>query len=72
MSIFVVIFSVVVFLLVDYIGHDGKSKIQFYATIAFIIGSITSMVCGFIGMSIATAANYRTTFQATKNLESAF
>ena len=72
MSIFVVIFSVLVFILVDYVGDGEKPKIQFYATIAFIIGSITSMGCGFIGMSIATCANYRTTFQATRNLESAF
>ena len=30
------------------------------------------MLCGYIGMSIATSANYRTTFMATKSLENAF
>ncbi len=62
MGIFVVIFSVAVFVLVDYIGKAEGSSVSFYATISFIIGSITSMLCGFIGMSIATSANYRTTF----------
>ena len=62
MSIFVVIFSVFVFLLVDYVGDGKEGKFQVYATVSFIIGSVTSMVCGFIGMSIATSANYRTTF----------
>lgn len=62
MGIFVVIFSIVVFILVDYIGNGETSSFQLYATIAFIIGSVTSMLCGFIGMTIATSANYRTTF----------
>lgn len=62
MAIFVVIFSVAVFILVDYIGKPEESSVSFYATISFIIGSVTSMLCGFIGMSIATSANYRTTF----------
>ena len=36
-----------------------------YAVMAFIIGSLTSMVCGWIGMAIAVKSNFRTTFMAT-------
>jgi len=62
MGIFVVIFSVVVMLLVDFADPVKGITIRFYATSAFIVGSITSMICGYIGMSIATKANYRTTY----------
>ena len=48
---FIVVFGAVVFFVVDFIG-EGKA-IAFYATIAFVIGSITSMICGWIGMAIA-------------------
>lgn len=50
MTIFIVIFSIVVFFLVDFMG---TGHLVFYATIAFIVGSFTSILCGYIGMSIA-------------------
>ena len=65
MSVFVVGFGVVVLVVVDFFGTGGGFKPQFYAFIAFVIGSITSMVCGWIGMAIAVKSNYRTTFVAT-------
>ncbi len=37
---------------------------KFYTTIAFVIGAITSIICGYIGMMIATSANYRTAYKA--------
>eukprot|EP01071_Lankesteria_metandrocarpae_P002112 Lankesteria_metandrocarpae@DN2086_c0_g1_i1.p1 len=40
--------------------------------ISFIIGAVTSMLCGFIGMMIATYANVRTTHEAWKDLAPAF
>lgn len=67
MSLFIVLFSVIVFLLVDFYGTDLKG-FHCYATIAFIIGAVTSILCGFIGMKIAVAANFRTTFMATSSL----
>ena len=30
------------------------------------------MLCGYIGMKIATCANFRTTYKAINNLEEAF
>ena len=63
MILFIVIFSVVVVLVVDVFGK-GEAKFRFYATGAFIIGSLTSILCGWIGMAIAVKSNFRTTFQA--------
>ena len=39
---------------------------------AFLIGAVTSMFCGAIGMMIATYSNYRTTYMATISLADAF
>ena len=33
-----------------------------YTTIAFLVGAGTSMLCGYIGMMIATICNYKTTY----------
>lgn len=40
--------------------------------IAFAVGAVVSIICGAIGMLIATQANYRTTFCAKKSLAAAF
>lgn len=63
MAIFVVFFSIVVFFVVDMLGTE-RPGVSFYATIAYLIGSITSMFCGLIGMKIAVKANFRTAYQA--------
>ena len=63
MTIFIAIFAVIILIVVDVFGH-GETKFRLYATIAFIIGAFTSMLCGFIGMKIAVASNYRTSFMA--------
>lgn len=63
MAVFIVIFGVIVLIVVDIFGHE-ETKFRAYATVAFIIGAITSMLCGFIGMRVAVAANYRTTYMA--------
>ena len=38
-----------------------------YTAFAFAIGALTSMICGAIGMMIATFTNYRVTFNAKLN-----
>lgn len=63
MLIFIAIFSVVVLIVVDIFGQESTG-FRFYATVAFIVGSLTSILCGWIGMSIAVKANFRTTFSA--------
>lgn len=63
MCIFIAVFAVIILIVVDVFGH-GETAFRVYATVAFIIGSFTSMLCGFIGMRIAVASNFRTTFKA--------
>lgn len=43
-----------------------------YTAIAFLVGALTSMLCGLIGMSIATYSNYRVAYTARKSLADAF
>lgn len=71
MAVFIVLFSVVVLLIVDVFGQE-VAAFRFYATAAFIIGAVTSILCGFIGMRIAVISNYRTTFKAKTSLAEAF
>jgi inorganic pyrophosphatase len=47
-------------------GAVEKFK-EAYTAFAFVIGAVTSMACGAIGMMIATYTNYRVTFNAKTN-----
>lgn len=49
MTVFIVLFSAVVLLVVDFYGQ-GVYQCRFYATISYLVGSFTSILCGFIGM----------------------
>ena len=71
MAIFIALFSIVVLLIVDVFGQE-KANFRFYATFSFIIGAVTSILCGFIGMRIAVVSNYRTTYKAKTSLADAF
>lgn len=72
MAIFVVCFCIVVYFLVDFIGAGTSNGFRVYATVAYLVGSLTSMICGYIGMKIAVKANFRTTFKAIHSLAEAF
>jgi hypothetical protein len=43
-----------------------------FSTISFLVGAITSILSGYLGMSIATYANARTALQARKGIAPAF
>lgn len=43
-----------------------------WCAFAFFIGGFTSMLCGFIGMMIATYSNFRTSYKAIDSLAGAF
>ena len=58
LMIFIVLFSGLIYCVAE--NKPG----QFYTTIAFAVGAITSILCGYIGMMIATSANYRTAYKA--------
>ncbi|XP_022156348.1 pyrophosphate-energized vacuolar membrane proton pump 1-like [Momordica charantia] len=44
----------------------------FFSTIAFLLGGLTSVLSGFLGMKIATYANARTSLEARKGIGKAF
>lgn len=69
MAVFIIFFGFIVFLLVDWVG---LGRVSFYATTAYVVGSVTSMLCGYIGMKIAVKANFRTTYAAIHSLSGAF
>lgn len=43
-----------------------------FTTVAFLLGALTSVLSGFLGMKIATYANARTTLEARKGVGKAF
>ena len=43
-----------------------------FSTIAFLIGAVTSILSGWLGMTIATYANARTALEARKGIAPAF
>jgi Na+/H+-translocating membrane pyrophosphatase len=77
-GVFMVIMSVAIFsLLSTVVPEEGRTKADetrngVFSTIAFIIGGITSLVCGYLGMKIATFANARTACEARKGIAPAF
>lgn len=71
MAVFICLFSIVVLFIVDIFGQE-RAAFRFYATAAYIIGAVTSIICGFIGMRIAVVSNYRTAYKAKTSLADAF
>ncbi|KAG6533010.1 hypothetical protein ZIOFF_006870 [Zingiber officinale] len=87
-GIFMVAFAVLIFLFLGSVeGFSTKSQPCTYgkdkyckpalanavfSTVAFLLGAITSLVSGFLGMKIATYANARTTLEARKGVGKAF
>ena len=45
---------------------------QFYTTAAFLIGGITSIVAGYLGMKIAVYTNVRTTKECATDISNGF
>ena len=60
--LYLLIFIACFALLIFFVGEHKRWMA--YTTIAFLIGSLTSILCGWIGMKIATESNYRTTYSA--------
>ncbi|KAL4503287.1 hypothetical protein ABPG72_000893 [Tetrahymena utriculariae] len=64
--IFSFLMAVVIFFAVEEkLGH-------FWTTGAFLLGCFTSMLAGFIGMRVAVFSNYRTAFEAAKQMYKGF
>ncbi len=58
LTIFIFAFSAIIFFFAEH------KKGTFYTTGTFIIGAYTSIICGYIGMMIATSANSKTAYFA--------
>ena len=48
------------------------TEYQWWTAVAFLLGALISMICGTIGMVIATRTNYRVTYCAKDSLSNAF
>jgi H(+)-translocating pyrophosphatase len=67
---FIVAMSVVIFLFLDHpatVINEGP-----WTALTFVVGSVASIIAGFVGMKIATKANIRTTQAARSSLKKAF
>ena len=67
LAIFCGIFGVLIYFTVDFPVRPAP-----YTTIAFFIGALTSMVCGYIGMRIAVETNVKTTWACCDSIDKGF
>ncbi|KAG5244724.1 inorganic pyrophosphatase family protein [Salix suchowensis] len=88
LSVFMCVFAAIIFLFLGSVkGFSTKSEPCTYnkgslckpalanaafSTLAFLLGALTSVLSGFLGMKIATYANARTTLEARKGVGKAF
>lgn len=64
------IFAIIIFIAIDLANNNWK--FQVYTSIAFLVGAITSLFSGYVGMKIATYANMRVAYKAITSLADAF
>eukprot|EP00759_Apiculatamorpha_spiralis_P040749 PhF_6_TR39628/c3_g1_i3/m.58714/K01507/ppa; inorganic pyrophosphatase len=64
MAVFIVVFGALMFVLLGSTTSDYWTKAGF-SFLSFVIGSVTSILSGWIGMNIAVFTNSRTALQAT-------
>lgn len=62
--IFVVIFGLIVFILTSRNGDAWHFDVGGLTAFSFVVGAVTSMLSGYIGMMVAVFANARTTLSA--------
>lgn len=70
LSVFLVGFSVVIYIAVD--GQNDMNPWKPFVLVSFLIGCVTSVISGFVGMKIATYANTRTAYQCTYSMTEGF
>jgi len=63
---FVAIFSLIIFVLVMW-GSSWDFTRGIFTALSFILGALTSMISGYLGMKVAVFSNVRTTVAAQKS-----
>jgi len=71
LTIFMVLFAIVIALLIDD-SHTPDISEGIYTAIAFLFGGAISIASGYIGMKVATQGNARTTVSAKKDISNAY
>ncbi|MGI9251433.1 MAG: V-type H(+)-translocating pyrophosphatase [Pseudohongiellaceae bacterium] len=71
LTIFMIIFAIIIALLIDD-THTPGIREGIYTAIAFLFGAVISIASGYIGMKVATQGNARTSVSARKDIASAF
>ena len=69
--------SILIFTLLSSVKDDKYTRHEtirnsVYSTAAFLLGAVTSIISGYLGMKIATYANARTALEARKGIAPAF
>jgi Na+/H+-translocating membrane pyrophosphatase len=73
LGVFSVAFAIILTFTVDLQEMNRDPATGFpYTALSFLIGSLTSILSGYIGMRIAVYTNTRTTFQCCKDVNSGF
>ena len=62
-AIFVVVFSIIIYVLISW---SQDTTLGFLTSLSFVLGAITSIASGYIGMRVAVYSNVRTTINAQK------
>lgn len=65
LSVFCLLFSIIIYFSAEVNAYP-------YTTIAFLIGAMTSMLCGYLGMRIAVHTNWRTTYACNISIDDGF
>jgi len=70
MAVFIVVFSGVLMLVTGVLQNDMRAGIA--TTVSFVAGSLTSVLCGWIGMMIAVKTNVKTTHACWTSMSGGF
>lgn len=72
LAVFCSIFGALIYFAVDFHENAGVNRYLPYTTVAFIIGALTSMLSGYIGMLVAVYTNVRTTWACNSSISDGF